>query len=99
MAEINALTGDAAKGKTVFVNTCAVCHQVNTEGNDFGPKLTEIGSKYPKEGLLDAIIHPSAGISFGFEGWTINMKDKSTLTGIIASKTETDIDLDRKSVV
>ena len=93
IAEINALTGDAAKGKAVFTNTCAVCHQVNAEGNDFGPKLSEIGSKYPKEGLLDAIVHPSQGISFGFEGWTFVMKDKSTLSGVIASKTETDIDL------
>lgn len=93
IAEINALTGDAAKGKTVFMNTCSICHMVAAEGNDFGPKLTEIGSKYPKEGLLSAIVKPSEGISFGFEGWVLNMKDKSVLSGIIASKTETDIDL------
>ncbi len=93
MADINALTGDAAKGKLIFTNICATCHQVNGTGNDFGPKLGEIGSKYAKDGLLDAIVHPSAGISFGYEGWEINMKDGSTQTGIIASKTETDIDL------
>jgi putative heme-binding domain-containing protein len=66
---------------------------VNKEGYDFGPALTEIGSKYPKEGLLDAIVHPSDGISFGYEGWELKMKDGSTLSGIIASKTETDLDL------
>jgi len=66
---------------------------VNKEGYDFGPTLTEIGSKYPKEGLLDAIVHPSDGISFGYEGRQLKMKDGSTLSGIIASKTETDIDL------
>ena len=60
---------------------------------DFGPKLSEIGSKLPKEGQYMAILHPSAGISFGFEGWEIKMKDGSMLTGIISSKTETDIDL------
>ena len=92
-AELENLKGDAAKGKTIFANTCAVCHLVNKEGYDFGPKLTEIGSKYPKEGLLDAIVHPSAGISFGYEGWQLKMKDGLTLNGIIASKTETDIDL------
>ena len=93
LSEINALTGDAIKGKTVFTNSCALCHQVNTEGYDFGPKLSEIGSKYPKEGLLNAILHPSEGIGFGFEGWTLKLKDGSSVTGIIASKTETDIDL------
>ena len=39
------------------------------------------------------IVHPSEGIGFGYEGWEIKMKDGSVLTGIIASKTETDIDL------
>ncbi|MBD0295793.1 MAG: dehydrogenase, partial [Flavisolibacter sp.] len=56
-------------------------------------KLSEIGSKLPKESLLEAILYPSAGIAFGYEGWELKMKDGSTQTGIIASKTESDIDL------
>ena len=91
--ELAAVKADATKGKTVFMNTCSVCHMVGSEGKDFGPKLTEIGSKYAKDGLLDAIVHPSDGISFGYEGWELKMKDGSTLSGIIASKTETNIDL------
>ncbi|NNV57625.1 PVC-type heme-binding CxxCH protein [Limnovirga soli] len=91
--EVEALTADIAAGKNIFTNTCAVCHQINNSGYDFGPKLGEIGSKLPKEGLLDAIVHPSAGIGFGYEGWELIMKDGSTLTGVIASKTETDIDI------
>ena len=93
LASINALKANAANGKLVYTNTCAVCHKVNAEGIDFGPKLSEIGSKYPKEGLLNTILHPSEGISFGYEGYTIKLKDGSTLTGIISSKTETDIEL------
>jgi putative membrane-bound dehydrogenase-like protein len=93
MPELLALKANSASGKGVFMNNCAVCHQVNNEGFDFGPKLTEIGSKYPKEGLLKAIVNPSEGISFNSEGWELKLKDGSTLTGIIASKTETDIDL------
>ncbi len=93
MSELLALKANAANGKAVFMNNCAVCHQVNKEGFDFGPNLTEIGSKYPKDGLLKQIVYPSAGISFNSEGWELKLKDGSTLTGIIASKTETDIDL------
>jgi putative heme-binding domain-containing protein len=63
------------------------------EGKDFGPKLTEIGSKYAKDGLLRAIVDPSEGISFGYEWREIKMKDGSVMSGIITSKTETDIDL------
>ncbi|MEJ0102046.1 MAG: c-type cytochrome [Bacteroidota bacterium] len=93
IAELTAMKADALAGKTVYIAKCMLCHKVNKEGNDFGPALSEIGSKYPPEGLLNAIVNPSAGISFGYEGWEIKTKDGSTLTGIIASKTSSEIEL------
>ena len=91
VSELITLTGNPKKGAMIFANNCAVCHQVNGEGMDFGPKLSEIGNKFPKEGQYLAILHPDAGISFGYEGWELKMKDGSVLNGIIGSKTETDI--------
>ncbi|MEJ7737268.1 MAG: PVC-type heme-binding CxxCH protein [Chitinophagaceae bacterium] len=93
LAELAALKPNLQNGKTVFKTICATCHMVNKEGFDFGPKLTEIGSKLAKEGMLEAIVYPSKGISFGYESWQLDMKDASKLTGIIGSRTETDIDL------
>ncbi len=81
------LKGNIENGRTVFAAQCAVCHQVGDEGMDFGPRLSEIGSKLPKEGLLEAIINPSAGISFGFESWEVTLKNGSVVMGIIASQT------------
>ena len=91
--ELRAMKANALNGKTVFMNSCSLCHQVNNEGYDFGPKLTEIGSKLPKDGLWETIVRPSAGISFGYEGWDITLKDGTKYSGIISSKTETDIEL------
>jgi len=93
MQEILPLTPSAAEGLKIFTNNCSLCHQVNGTGSDFGPNLTGIGSKLPKEGLLDAIVYPSKGIGFGYETWELKMKDGSTISGIIASKTATDIDI------
>ena len=93
IAELTLLKGDANAGKTIYAAKCMLCHKINNEGSDFGPALTEIGSKYPPEGLLNAIVDPSAGISFGYEGWEIKTKDGSTLTGIIAGKTASEIEL------
>jgi len=90
---INSLKGNPVSGKTIFSKFCTTCHQVNKEGNDFGPPLSEIGSKYPKEGLLTSILKPSEGIGFGYEGWQMELKDGSTLVGIIASKTADEIEL------
>lgn len=91
--DLVALRGDVKNGVKLFAQNCAICHQVNGQGADFGPKLSEIGSKLPKEAQYMAILYPSAGISFGFEGWEIQMKDGSTVVGIVSSKTETDVDV------
>jgi putative heme-binding domain-containing protein len=93
LADLSSLNGDASNGKKVFATSCSICHQVGAEGQNFGPNLSQIGTKLANESLLEAIVHPSAGISFGYETWQVNMKDGSVYTGIISSRTETDIDL------
>jgi putative membrane-bound dehydrogenase-like protein len=85
------MKGDKEKGKLVYKEQCALCHQVSGEGTDFGPNLSQIGSKLTKESIFTSIIHPDLGISFGYEGWIITLKDDTQTSGIIASKTETDI--------
>lgn len=88
------LGGDVARGSQVFRRgsaSCLSCHQVGREGVDFGPRLTEIGAKLGKEALFDAIVDPSAGISFGFEGWLLTFRDGEELLGLIASETEKEI--------
>ena len=79
--------GDAVKGKVVFTSLCANCHQVNGEGVDFGPALSEIGSKLPKEALYTSILYPDQGISFGYEAYQFQLKDGSSAFGKIVSET------------
>ena len=86
-----ARTGDATAGRPVFDRACAMCHVVGGSGTDFGPALTEIGDKLPKAGLYHAILDPSAGISFGYEGWTIRTRDGQQLVGMIASETDGEV--------
>jgi len=56
-----------------------------------GPALTEIGDKLPKSELYEAILDPSAGISFGYEAWQVSMKDGNIAFGIITSETPAEI--------
>ncbi len=93
ISDLVALSGDATRGVSVFKTNCATCHQVKGEGMNFGPKLSEIGSKLGKDGQYLAILYPDAGISFGYEGYEIKFKDGSSVSGIIASRTETDLQL------
>ncbi|HET9487193.1 MAG TPA: PVC-type heme-binding CxxCH protein [Chryseosolibacter sp.] len=85
--------GDAANGKEVFKNVCGNCHQINNEGTNFGPDLSEIGGKLSKEAIYNSILFPDQGISFGYEGYRFQLKDGSTAMGKIVSETEEKIDL------
>lgn len=88
ISEMATRQGDATAGHAVFALLCANCHQVGSEGIAFGPALTGIGAKLPKEGLLASIIDPNQGISFGYEGWVVETRDGTTLAGLITSETD-----------
>ncbi len=85
--------GKLALGQKMYLNHCSNCHQVDSAGINFGPSLTEIGSKLSKDALYASILHPSAGISFGYEGWLLSLKDGSKVQGYITSRTDDAIDL------
>ncbi len=86
--------GDAVHGKALYATYCSSCHVGgNGVGTDFGPGLSDIGNKLSKQFLYSNIIYPSAGISFGYEGYTVKTKDGSTYTGYILSRTEDEITL------
>jgi putative heme-binding domain-containing protein len=94
VAELLAMKGDARRGEEVFFREavgCGKCHVVNGRGTDFGPALSEIGSKLPKDALLEAILDPSAGISFGFEAWSVETKAGEEFFGLIDSETGEDV--------
>ena len=91
--ELAKLTGDVASGQQVFRTSCATCHKVDNEGANFGPALSKIGSKLTKDAILISIIHPDAGISFGYEGYIFKMKDGNVTAGIISSETGDAVEL------
>jgi putative membrane-bound dehydrogenase-like protein len=91
VATLIKLSGNPENGKKMFTNICASCHQVNNSGIDFGPDLSEIGAKYAKEGLYEAVLHPDAGIAFGYEGYIFKTKDGNQVLGYVTSESKDDI--------
>jgi putative membrane-bound dehydrogenase-like protein len=94
VVELARLKGDAGKGRAVFEraeSSCVTCHKIGDKGIDFGPNLSEIGGKLPKEALYDAIINPNAGVSMGFETWEYNLKDGGAAMGILRSETSSEV--------
>jgi putative heme-binding domain-containing protein len=94
VAELLKRHGDAANGAKVFRRetiNCIGCHQINGEGKDFGPALSEIGTKLGKDVLYQSIIEPSAGISFGFESWSVELKNGDEFYGLVVNETENEL--------
>jgi len=94
LGELIKMKGDAASGAKVFRRDtvgCIKCHQVNGEGIDIGPNLSEIGTKLGKDALYESILDPSAGISFGYEAWQVELKSGDETFGLIASETSDEV--------
>jgi putative membrane-bound dehydrogenase-like protein len=83
------MPSDLKKGYEIFRKNCATCHKFDKEGAEIGPELTQIGKKFDKAGLLDAIVNPSASMAFGYEPLIITTKDKNTYYGFLVGDGET----------
>jgi putative heme-binding domain-containing protein len=94
VSQLIKMSGDATRGAAVFRREnvgCIKCHQVHGEGIDFGPNLSEIGTKLGKDALFESILDPSAGISFGYEAWQIELKNGDEAYGLITSETADEV--------
>jgi putative heme-binding domain-containing protein len=94
VAELVKMAGDPVKGKEIFerpASSCIACHRVGQLGVDFGPGLSEIGGKLPKEAIFDAVLNPNAAISMGFETTEVKLRGGGSAVGIIRSHTENDV--------
>ena len=90
LSQLTTRTGDPLRGARIFRSEtagCAKCHQVRGEGTEIGPNLSEIGSKLGKEALYESILNPSAGISFGYEAWQLELDSGEEAYGVLVSET------------
>lgn len=87
------MEGELSRGRRVFETFCQSCHQAQGEGISFGPDLSLIGNKLSKEGLYRAIMYPSEGINYNYESWQIELASGETAVGLLASETDSEVDL------
>ena len=80
---------DITKGFAAFQKGgCISCHKIGQQGRDFGPALSDIGTKLTSKQLLSAILKPSETISLGYEGVSV-VTDEGTLhTGFVSTETK-----------
>jgi putative heme-binding domain-containing protein len=87
--EILSRTGDAKRGYAVFFKVeaqCSKCHRVDGVGGWIGPDLSQIGGKLGKDGLLDAIINPSAAIAHEYLQYQVETHNGQVFAGLIVDE-------------
>jgi len=74
----------------IAVRRLGASNATKSEGKetDFGARsFGDLGRNWGKDALYEAILEPSAGISFGYEGWQIQLKNGDDAGGLIVSET------------
>ncbi|NBV23734.1 MAG: hypothetical protein EBS05_17665 [Proteobacteria bacterium] len=93
--EVLSLTGDAKRGRAVFMaesgGQCVRCHRSHGEGRDFGPDLTEIRRKYDRPTLLTHIMQPNLLVAPEHRTHSVILRDDTELTGFLRKRTGTEL--------
>ena len=84
--DVAGMTGDVTRGKKLFEENCARCHEPRRQGGRIGPDLSGINNK-SKEELITSILNPSYAIEPRFVNYIITTKDGRMYDGIIANET------------
>lgn len=87
------LKGDVTNGKAVYIQNCAICHQVRGKiGVEFGPDMGTIHN-WIREDIMANILNPNLSISSGYDLWEVELKNGKLAQGIISSETSTALTL------
>jgi putative heme-binding domain-containing protein len=85
------LTGDATRGKAVFLREsvqCVNCHRLEGRGRELGPDLREIGGKYSREQLLEHLTQPSKFIDPKYVAYNVETSDDESYAGFLVERTD-----------
>ena len=91
VTELLSMKGSAERGREVFRSEsarCSACHTHTGFGQDIGPNLTAIQSKYGKSEILDAILNPSSAIAFGYDTYLVQTHDEVLYSGFLLAEGE-----------
>ena len=91
---VGALAGkrDPLRGHALFLQSCAPCHRIGTEGHDVGPDLLgQLG--LAEESLLKEILLPNDHIRPGYETTLVEMANQTTAVGILKDDGATSLTL------
>ncbi len=89
----------AARGRAVFLKSCANCHQLFGDGTALGPELNG-ADRGNLDFLLSSLVDPSSQIRSEYQAVQVALKDGRVLHGLLADRNDAGlslIDAERKT--
>ena len=86
------LTGDAARGREVFVKSCATCHKLGDVGNVIGPDLMALTDKSPAATLI-SVLDPNRAVESKYKAYSAETVAGLSYVGVLVGETSNDITL------
>ena len=84
--EVLVMNGNEERGRHVFRESCAACHQVREQdGIAFGPDLATV-RHWPPRALISKILDPNRSIADGYEMWVIERSTGAGIAGVIVEE-------------
>jgi putative heme-binding domain-containing protein len=75
-------------GKQMFeVANCVACHKLNGAGQEIGPDLTKLDSKWTPADILRELLDPSARINEKYYTYVFETASGKTVTGLVLEET------------
>jgi putative heme-binding domain-containing protein len=88
------LSGDPARGRSLFANPslqCSRCHRVGPGPETLGPDLSGVGSRLGRARILEAILDPSRSVDPKYAGVTLRTRRGDVLSGIVVRRDEREL--------
>jgi putative heme-binding domain-containing protein len=77
------------QGKAMFASVqCASCHAMAGEGGNIGPDLTQLGTRFSTNDMLEHIMEPNKYVSDQYAATVFTMKDGSSIVGRLINENE-----------
>jgi putative membrane-bound dehydrogenase-like protein len=86
------VTGDAARGQSIYQRACVICHRAASQGMEVGPDLITVKNK-GRAALLTAILDPNKEVAAQYMSFQVQTRSGEAYLGIIAEDTATQLTL------
>ena len=84
------------RGKEMYAAAlCEACHSMNGVGGNIGPDLSQIGTRFSRGDMVEAIISPSDAIADQYEARVFTLNDGGTIVGRVISQDESSISINQ----